>query len=131
MDALPAQTTVLLRRGNASDPGRFERLVREIIRSYAVHLEYRWVMPDPAAGPGAAFLRDNEMVAASDLVLAFFAPGRMMEGGTGHVVESAIDKNVPVYSFILGETLARVGEHDPDAIWQQQVRAYFDAEEEL
>jgi len=125
MDGLPAGTTILLRRGLTTSPGHFEKLTREIVRQSS-HLEARWVQPDPDDGPGAVFLRDNAMVAAADLVLAFFEPHHVMEGGTGHVVESAVDQAVPVYSFTIDDTaLVRVGDHDPGAIWQETVEAYF------
>lgn len=110
-----------------SAPGQFERLLYEMCRQ-STHLEARWILPDPDAGPGAAFLRDNEMVSGSDLVLAFFDPQNVMTGGTGHVVETAIDRGVPVYSFILSDNaLTRLGDHDPGAIWQETVAGFFDA----
>ena len=125
MDGVPRGATILLRRGVKADPGVFELLVREVVQQSG-HLSYRWMMPEPDSGAGAAFNRDNEMVSAADLVLAFFAPNHTMEGGTGHVVETAIDRNVPVYSFTIDDTsLTRVGDHDPDAIWQETVAAYF------
>jgi hypothetical protein len=125
MDALPDPSTIVLRRGVRAPVANFERIVRTIAAE-STHLHVRWAMPDPDAGPGAAFLRDNEMVSSVDLVLAFFEPHHVMEGGTGHVVETAIDRNVPVYSFTIDEeALIRVGDHDPDAIWQETVEAYF------
>jgi nucleoside 2-deoxyribosyltransferase len=85
------------------------------------------MVPVPEGGPGVVFERDIEMVGLSDLVLAFFAPYHAMEGGTGHVVEVAIDRNVPVYSYTLDdETLTRVGDHDPEATWQPLIKEYFD-----
>ena len=131
MDGVEAGTTVLLRRGNKSQPGYFEQVIRELVREQGHHLEVRWVMPDPDGGPGAAFDRDNKMVSMADLVLAFFDPGSLMKGGTGHCVETAVDRNVPVYSFLDGDLketgiLERVGEHDPDAIWQEKIGAFFD-----
>lgn len=122
---MPRGTTIILRRGNHSPPGYFERLLRELVRQQD-HLEVSWAIPDPDGGPGATFNRDNDMVSQADLVLAFFEPHHVMEGGTGHVVETAIDRAVPVYSFTLSDnSLTRVGDHDPDAIWQQTVAAYF------
>lgn len=127
MDATPRDSKVLLRRGLKSPPGVFEKLIRELVREHAGHLEIEWVMPDPEDGPGQTFNRDNAMVAKADLVLAFFAPYHPMEGGTGHVVEAAIDRNVPVYSWEMGNKgLTRVGDHDPDALWQEMVAEYFD-----
>lgn len=134
-DGLPEKSIVFLRRGLTTAPGRFERLVAEWCRQFT-HVEARWIVPEPGGGPGSVFDRDRDMVAHSDAVLAFFAPGRMMEGGTGHVVESAIDQGVPVYSFVIGDLqddgmssgLARVGEHDPTAAWQDTIKHWFEAE---
>lgn len=67
------------------------------------------------------------MVSRADLVLAFFHPDLIMEGGTGHCVETAIDRGVPVYSFSISESsLTQVGSHDPDASWQEMIGAYFE-----
>lgn len=126
IDGTPKGTTVLLRRGMKSAPGQFEQFVRELIREQGDHLNFEWRMPDPDAGAGATFLRDNDMVSSADLVLAFFDPHHVMAGGTGHVVETAIDRNVPVYSFAIdGTSLTRVGDHDPEALWQQTVEGFF------
>ena len=125
MDGTPRNTTVLLRRGAYSKPGRFERLVRELV-AQSGHLDFQWCLPDPDAGPGSAFIRDNEMVAKADLVLAFFDPQNVMQGGTAHVVETAVDRSVPVYSYSMEEdALVRVGDHDPEALWQETLEAFF------
>lgn len=129
MDGVPQGTIILLRRGNKTPPGRFEQLIAELIRQSG-HLELRWMLPDPEGGPGAAFNRDNEMVSLADLVLAFFDPERVMAGGTGHVVETAVDRHVPVYSYAFDETeMQRVGESDPDARWQAVIGGWFDRNE--
>lgn len=129
MDGLPDPTTLLLRRGNKSPVGAFERLLYAVARQSG-HLTTRWVLPDPAGGAGAAFNRDNEMVGLADLVLAFFDPEKPMTGGTGHVVETAIDRNVPVYSFTVGGTewtgAKRLGDHDQRALWQEQIVSWFE-----
>lgn len=126
MDGTRRGTQLFLRRGVKSPPGRFEQLIAELVRQ-SDHLELRWMLPEPDSGPGAAFDRDNEMVRHSDLVLAFFDAERVMQGGTGHVVESAIDMGVPVYSFALSDIeLSRVGEHDPDGRWQAVIGEWFD-----
>ena len=127
-DGTAASTIVYLRRGLKSKPGMFERLVASWCREMG-HPEVRWVLPDPELGAGSVFLRDNELVAASDLVLAFFAPGHHMEGGTGHVVERAIDSGVPVYSWVVGDDISRVGESDPEATWQELIQAWFEEAE--
>ncbi len=126
-DGLPNNSRVFLRRGLKGKPGKFELMIAEWCRQYG-HVEVRWEIPDFEEGAGAVFNRDNAMVRGSDLVLAFFAPGRMMQGGTGHVVEAAIDQGVPVYSFELNGGLVRVGENDPDAAWQPTIDSWFSAE---
>ncbi len=48
------------------------------------------------------YRRDVDMVAASAFVIALFHPERVMEGGTGHVVEKALDQGKPVTCYTLG-----------------------------
>jgi hypothetical protein len=43
------------------------------------------------------------MADMADTVVAFFSPESLMTGGTGHVVEKAIDKETPVYAFEISE----------------------------
>jgi len=63
------------------------------------------------------YLRDLEYVRKADLVLAYFSTTET-SGGTGHVVEKAIDQDVPVYSWGLdGTRFVRIGEHDPFGAW--------------
>lgn len=61
------------------------------------------------------------MVAGADLVIAVFPPTKPMEGGTGHVVEKAIDQRVPAYAYTFDDRtgFARVGEYDPENTWGQ------------
>lgn len=49
----------------------------------------------------SVYRRDYEMVEKATGVLAFFAPDREMEGGTGHVVTAALARNVPVEAYRL------------------------------
>lgn len=78
---------------------------------------YEWILPDPAGGREATYLRDVAMTRRADLVLCFFATTHM-EGGTEHVVEKALDVQTPVYSWGLeGDHFVRIGEHDPDNVW--------------
>jgi hypothetical protein len=126
LDGTPDGTTICLRRPMYGAPGVFERLLHELVTKYSSHLALRWCMPDSDGGRGATFVRDNEMVANADLVLAFFAPHTVMRGGTAHVVETAVDRAVPVYSYVVdNDGLARVGDHDPEALWQETLGAYF------
>jgi hypothetical protein len=108
-------------------PGRFERLVSAWCREMG-HPEVRWVLPDPDHGAGGAFMRDSDLVRGVDLVLAFFAPGQSMKGGTGHVVERAIDSNVPAYSWIVYDDITAVGSHDPEGAWHDLIKFWFEPE---
>ncbi|HET9614098.1 MAG TPA: hypothetical protein VFP22_04720 [Candidatus Limnocylindrales bacterium] len=106
-------------------PGKFERMVAQWCLEMA-HPDVRWVLPDPAAGSSQVFNRDRDMVRQSDLVLAFFDPENVMTGGTGHVVECAIDLGIPCYSWTIGRDIVRLGEHDPEADWQGLIRDWFE-----
>lgn len=53
---------------------------------------------------GDVYRRDYEMVQNARNVLAFFAPDQEMEGGTGHVVQAALARGVPVEAYRLNET---------------------------
>ena len=50
-----------------------------------------------------SFDRDNDMVRNSTGVYAFFAPGELMHGGTGHVVAVALRMGRPVEAYELDE----------------------------
>lgn len=105
---LPPNTKILLRRGLHSEPGVFETLVAQLCDSLGI--EYAWRRPEPG-GRGATFRRDVSLIGAADGVIVFFHPDRIMEGGTGHLVEKAIDANVPVWAFTYNEGIIdRVGE---------------------
>lgn len=59
------------------------------------------VLPWPSAdGANSAFHRDNAMVNRCWSVHAFFSPGALMEGGTGHVAAVALrqGKQLTAYS---------------------------------
>lgn len=107
---LPPNTKLLLRRGKHTPPGPFERLVAQLCDSLAI--EYEWRRPQEG-GRSATYLRDVSMADAADGVIAFFHPERIMDGGTGHLVEKAMDAGRPVWAMTVGdEGLERVGEID-------------------
>ncbi len=54
------------------------------------------------AGSGTSYYRDAEMVDHSTAVYAFFAPGQLMQGGTGHVVAVALRQGKLVEAYELG-----------------------------
>lgn len=94
----PAATTVLLRKPTNKPLRPFEALVA----SLATALEVKYECGEP--GPGgrkATFTRDIELVGAADAVVAFFPAGEEMDGGTGHVVEKALDQAKPVNAYVV------------------------------
>lgn len=118
---LPASSVLLLRSGNKSEPGIFEQMIAKL--AITLWLDVEWFRPDPENGKGATFIRDVELVKSADLVLAYFSTTTII-GGTAHVVEKAIDQDVPVYAY--GFTTqdggyVRIGEHDPDDRWGKTV----------
>lgn len=48
---------------------------------------------------GASYKRDRELVRGADRVIAFFDEEHFMEGGTGHVVQCALEADVPVETW--------------------------------
>lgn len=104
---------VLLRRpADARRPiGRFERTVAGMAQALGVEVE--WWSPEPG-GREQVFLRDLDMVGKADRVVAFFSEAELT-GGTGHVVEAAMTKAVPVEAWWVWDdgTTVRIGEYDP------------------
>jgi hypothetical protein len=120
MEELPPDTEVLLRAGNKTQPGMFERVMAMGCEQWW-WLKVTWVRPDPDGGREATFNRDVAYARMADLVLAFFDTDEMT-GGTGHVVEKAMDVNTPVYAFgNRGGKIVRIGEHDPDEVFAERV----------
>lgn len=97
LQGLPEGSTVLLRRGRISAPGDFEVFTQALCLHLGIN--YQWCQPDEG-GREAVYLRDIEMVAQADRVVAYFAPGSEMDGGTGHVVEKAIDADRMVDAYV-------------------------------
>jgi hypothetical protein len=58
-------------------------------------------MPPDGGHRAASFQRDIRMVSNCSHVYAFFAPGEIMQGGTGHVVACALREGKPVDAFEL------------------------------
>lgn len=78
-------------------------------------------MPTSAAGRAGVYRRDYTMVEQACRVVAFFAPEREMEGGTGHIVKAALDRGIPVEAYGLTEEgdLELIGSDEGDE-WRQQ-----------
>lgn len=110
--SLPGDTVVLLRRGRKTPAGDFESLTQALCLQ--LHINYEWCIPDEG-GREAVFQRDISMVDKADAVVAYFAPESVFDGGTGHVVEKAMDADRPVYAYAptRGVGVHWVGGHEP------------------
>lgn len=101
--SVDAYTSVAVRvpRGSDEPSGALERFVAEISPGLG-----RVVTRCRAATnkKGDVYKRDYEMVEQAVEVLAFFAPDQEMEGGTGHVVQAALARSIPVEAYRMGET---------------------------
>lgn len=74
----------------------------------AVRIGSRLNRPVTPWAPGgrtrsSVYLRDVHMVDSADEVFAFFAPGRLMEGGTGHVAAVGLRRGIAVHAFELDD----------------------------
>lgn len=93
---LPPDTEVLVRRPLTRPLRPFEALVSALASSLGHEVtEYQ---PEPG-GRSQVFLRDVELVRDADEVIALFPDGDEMSGGTGHVVDKAIDQQRPVRAY--------------------------------
>lgn len=65
-------------------------------------------------GRASVFFRDYAMVRSSSAVFAVFAPDRVMEGGTGHVIKAALDSEIQVEAYTVDDdgTLVMIGSDD-------------------
>jgi len=120
--ALPADATILLRKGAYTDPGRFERDVENLCS--ILHMDWEWCIPEPTGttvGRAAVYYRDIDMVSKADLVMLFFAPEEAHLGysGTAHLMDKALDQDRPVYAYTVAADgkVSRVGEYDPQHLF--------------
>lgn len=122
---LPADTTILLRKGMLTEAGTFEQMVSMVCDLMGLEVEWRQVGPvtgvaDPPVGRQLVFARDLEMVADADLTVCFTTTEQAydMECGTTALAQKALEADKAVYHFAIHEgdirtQLYRVGEHDP------------------
>ena len=105
--------TVFLRHPKTTTraPGGFEVMVAKI--AAALGVEVVWCRPT-GNDKGNTYLRDIDMVSQADFVIAFFTT-EAMDGGTGHVVEAAMSKSIPVEGWWIDSDgqAVRIGEYDP------------------
>lgn len=93
---------ILLRHPLKRSPGPVEVIASDVANKLGITTQ--WCYPDERKkGRAGAYVRDAHMVQISDMVLALFTPTTLMSGGTGHVVEKAIDKEIPVHAYEVDE----------------------------
>ena len=110
MSQLPPHTKILLRRGSSTEVNPIERLIADL--SGTLDIEFEWCVPE-GFGRAATFARDVTMVERSDALIVYFDEDHLMEGGTGHLVEKAIDRDTPTWAYSFGEDgMQRIGEID-------------------
>jgi len=119
---LPGDPTILMRRALSKSigPVEFSIAAASVIMGWDVE----WFEPEPG-GRDQNFYRDIEMVSKGDVAICLFPEADMMGGGTGHVVEKAQDRGMPVYAYWVEDedprVWHRIGEWDPTDAWASVV----------
>ena len=90
--------------------------VDQFVRASCEYLGREFTVYD-TEGPsrGGAFVRDLKLINDADKIIALFHPGRVMEGGTGHIVNKALDERKEVEAYTIDDEgdLVLVGGHNP------------------
>jgi len=89
---------VVVRTG-IGKPEPVSRLERLVVRLCSISGNPIVRYEPSRGGRAAVFRRDYEMVTSANAVVCYFAAGREMDGGTGHVVKAALDRGVPVDAY--------------------------------
>lgn len=112
LNDLPPDSVILVRKARVAPLGKFESVVVELAKAHG--LVVRFCQPD-GNDRAAVYRRDYELVEAADEIEAYFAVDRVMEGGTGHVVEAALARDRQVFAWSTDEHghVVRVGEFEP------------------
>lgn len=87
-----------------------ERLASLICESLGVPV----VRYSAVSSRSGVFHRDYALVRSSSAVFAVFAPNRVMDGGTGHVIKAALDEEIPVEAYTVDDdgSLLMIGSDD-------------------
>lgn len=111
MSQLPAHTKILLRKGMWTEPNPIEKLIADLAPTLGI--DFEWCAPVSPAREGV-FLRDVTMIERSDALVVYFHPDHVMEGGTAHLVEKAMDRDTPTWAYTFSDKhgLERVGDID-------------------
>lgn len=83
----------------------FEKAVTDLIHrmlNSGFSVSFDCVVPQ-ASGRRYNWLRDYALVDGADKVIAYFSRRGFMQGGTGHVVQAALNCNVPVEAWMHDE----------------------------
>jgi hypothetical protein len=101
VSTIPLDGVVGIRCDLSQDPSSaVERFVQSLVPKMGRTV---WMSSPKGEGRAGTFKRDYELVEKADAVVAFFAPEQEMEGGTGHVVKAALDREVPVEAYGLDD----------------------------
>lgn len=111
------------RGGNHSSP--VEEMAVQLAQE--IGLDTYWVRPY-TNDRAAVYDRDYRLVESGDRVMAFFREDRLMQGGTGHVVQAALIRGVPVEAWThdSSSSLVSIGSDDGFEVglegsrWMQQ-----------
>ena len=116
---LPEASEVRIRQRTTSPMEEWIWTVREAMD---IH-DRSWVCTEWVTRDGGSnYKRDRQMVEGVELVISFFTKARFMDGGTGHVVTSAIEAEVPVEAWVSDDngTMSLVAEHDNGSLKPSQ-----------
>jgi hypothetical protein len=126
LNKMPKGTTVLLRRPRSGNPQSFETMVSAGARAEGLHVDW-FSPPEDVAGRASVFLRDIAMIERADILLAFFSPGREGDGGTAHLAEKAVDRGIPVWTYLVTPgRITRHGEQEPSQPVAPEMRDIID-----
>lgn len=110
---LPENSEIRVRGNSKRFTSPTEEWIAELCRVAGTDLHVFHTTPHTRA-----FERDRQMVDGSDRVIAFFPEETFMEGGTGHVVQCALEAEVPTEAWAqTASGLQLVAESDEDHAW--------------
>lgn len=116
---IPEGSEIRIRKRSTS---QIEAWIWDLREAMDIH-DRSWVCTEWVTREGGSnYKRDRQMVEGAELVIAFFTEARFMDGGTGHVVTSAIEAEVPVEAWAAQEdgALSLIAEHDNGSLKPSQ-----------
>lgn len=102
INALPDQSTILLRVGVGTNPGPVETLAFMLARR---RHRIEWCVPETGRNRTGTFVRDIAMVDRADAVVAFLTDDEDPLGGSGtaHVIQKAVDVDRPLFAYAVSD----------------------------